>query len=211
MKRPLIIGIGGATRQNSSSELALRASLRHAAAAGAETLIITGPDLNLPMYGADDDSRSDGVLRYIAALRRCDGVILASPGYHGSISGLLKNALDYIEDMRADDAPYLDGRAVACIVSAYGPQAMGTTLSAMRSIIHALRGWPTPMAAAFSAVTPMFDSEGACTDPAVDNQFRIIGQQVVEFAQMRASHRAGATGPTHVPTSPLPELRVARG
>lgn len=211
MNRPLIVGIGGTTRQNSSSEMALRAALGHAAAYGADTMIFTGADLNLPMYGADDDSRTDAVSRYIAAIRRADGIIIASPGYHGSISGLLKNALDYIEDMRADEAPYLDGRAVACIVSAYGAQAMGTTLSAMRSIIHALRGWPTPMAAAFSAVTPIFDSEGACTDPAIDNQFRIIGQQVVEFAQMRASHRAASPGAMRRATSQQPELRVARG
>ena len=190
MSRPLIVGVGGTTRQNSSSELALRAALRHARAAGAETAIFTGADLNLPMYGAEDDSRTGAVTRYIEALRRADGVILASPGYHGSISGLLKNALDYIEDLREDAAPYLDGRAVGCIVSAYGAQAMGTTLSAMRSIVHALRGWPTPMAAAFSAVTPVFDADGQCVDPAADRQFRMIGEQVVEFAHMRASHRS---------------------
>lgn len=211
MKRPLIVGIGGTMRQNSSSELALRAALRHAAAAGAETLMFTGADLNLPMYGADDDSRTEAVTRYIAAIRRADGVIIASPGYHGSISGLLKNALDYIEDMRADEAPYLDGRAVGCIVSAYGAQAMGSTLAAMRSIVHALRGWPTPMAAAFSAVTPVFDSTGACTDPAVDNQFRIIGEQVVEFAQMRANHQAMPKPHQFNQGLQQPGLRVACG
>jgi len=206
MSGPLIVGVGGTTRQNSSSELALRAALRHARAAGAETAIFTGADLNLPMYGAGDDSRTEAVCRYIEALRRADGVILASPGYHGSISGLLKNALDYIEDLRDDAAPYLDGRAVGCIVSAYGAQAMGTTLSAMRSIVHALRGWPTPMAAAFSAVTPVFDAEGQCVDPAADRQFRMIGEQVVEFAHMRASHRAGARDLAATAT-----LRVACG
>lgn len=199
MSRPLIVGLGGTTRQNSSSELALRAALRHARAAGADTMIFAGADLHLPMYGAEDDSRTDAVNRYIDALRRADGVILASPGYHGSISGLLKNALDYIEDLRNDPAPYLDGRSVGCIVSAYGAQAMGTTLSAMRSIVHALRGWPTPMAAAFSAVTPVFDDEGRCTDAAIDNQFRMIGEQVVEFAQMRALHGASkATAPSRL-------------
>lgn len=209
MDRPLIVGIGGTTRQNSSSELALRAALRHAGAAGADTMIFTGSDLNLPMYGADDDSRTEAVARFIAAIRRADGVIIASPGYHGSISGLLKNALDYIEDMRTDEAPYLDGRAVGCIVSAYGAQAMGTTLSAMRSIVHALRGWPTPMAAAFSAVNPVFDSEGMCSDPVVDRQFRIIGEQVVEFAQMRAAHRAAPKAHPSNMTLLQPGLRVA--
>lgn len=188
MTRPLIVGVGGTTRQNSSSELALRVALSHAAAAGADTMIFTGPDLNLPMYGAEDDTRTEAITRYIDAIRRADGVIIASPGYHGSLSGLLKNALDYIEDLRGEAAPYLDGRAVGCIVSAYGAQAMGTTLTAMRSIVHALRGWPTPMAAAFSAVTPVFDADGRCLDEALDQQLRTLGRQVVDFAQMRALH-----------------------
>lgn len=226
MKRPLIVGVGGTTRQNSSSELALHAALRHARAAGADTMIFTGADLNLPMYGADDDTRTEAVSRYIEAVRRADGIVLASPGYHGSISGLLKNALDYIEDLRNDEAPYLDARAVGCIVSAYGAQAMGTTLSAMRNIVHALRGWPTPMAAAFSAITPVFDQNGICTDPATDRQFQIVGEQVVEFAQMRAARSsaqahgltthvtaAQTTGPQNMeaPNMGASSLRLACG
>jgi hypothetical protein len=34
--------------------------------------------------------------------------IVGSPGYHGAISGLVKNALDYIEDLREDPRVYLD-------------------------------------------------------------------------------------------------------
>ena len=54
--------------------------------------------------------------RMIAALRRANGVILSTPCYHGSVSGLVKNALDYTEDMCKDPEPYLDGRAVGLIV-----------------------------------------------------------------------------------------------
>ena len=43
----------------------------------------------------------------MAAYRWADGLLVASPGYHGGISGMMKNALDYVEDLRADERVYL--------------------------------------------------------------------------------------------------------
>src|ERR1017187_1858557 len=62
------------------------------------------------MYAAESGERPADVRRLLGALRRANGVILATPCYHGSVSGLLKNALDYVEDMA-------QGRAVGLIVS----------------------------------------------------------------------------------------------
>ena len=102
------------------------------------------------MYAPESSVRSEGAQRLIAALRRAHGVILSTPCYHGSVSGLVKNALDYTEDMCQDAEPYLDGRAVGLIVCGHGWQSTGVVLSAFRSIVHALRGWPTPMGVAIN-------------------------------------------------------------
>ena len=115
-------------------------------------------------------------------MRRCQGVVIASPGYHGSISGLIKNALDYIEDLRTEPAPYLDGRAVGCIACAAGWQATGPTLAALRSVVHALRGWPTPMGVVVNTAEPVFEESGRCLDPIMDAQLALVGRQVIEFA-----------------------------
>lgn len=181
--RPCIVGIGGTSRANSSSEFALRACLERAAALGADTEIFSGGDLDLPMYSGGalrDDAR-----RLVEALRRCDGLVLASPSYHGALSGALKNALDYVEELRKDERPYLDGRAVGAIVCAYGPQAIGTTLVGIRSIVHALRGWPTPMAAGINSSGRVFDDEGRCIDASALEQIDLVAGQVMEFATMK--------------------------
>ncbi|MEY9558350.1 NADPH-dependent FMN reductase [Sinorhizobium fredii] len=141
---PLIVGLGGTTREGSSTELALRYALKEAEQAGARTMLFNGEALMMPMFAPEVPHRTAEAQAFIAALRAADGIIIASPAYHGSISGLVKNALDYTEDMRNDAAAYLDGRAVGCITCAYGPQAAGTTLVALRSIVHALRGWADP-------------------------------------------------------------------
>ena len=73
----------------------------------------------------------------------------------------MKNALDYTEDMCKDAEPYLDGRAVGLIVCGHGWQSTGVVLSAFRSIVHALRGWPTPMGVAINTLVERFDEKGA--------------------------------------------------
>jgi FMN reductase len=118
----------------------------------------------------------------VEAIRRADGVIVASPRYHGSISGLVKNAIDYLEETSKDARVYLDGVPVGLIATAYGWQATGSTLATLRSIVHALRGWPTPLGAAINSSGGIFKA-GVCSDAGASNQLELVGYQVVEFAR----------------------------
>jgi FMN reductase len=180
---PLIIGIGGTTRPGSSTDRALRAALHAAEAAGARTIIFDGPFLSrLPHYVPQHPERNEEQRRLVDAVREADGLIVASPGYHGGVSGLVKNGLDLLEDLRDDERSYLDGRAVGCIVNASGWQASVSTLVALRSIVHALRGWPTPFGASLNSSDQLFDTHGACMDDKVGAQLALVGRQVVEFA-----------------------------
>lgn len=167
----LIVGIGGTTRNGSSSERLLHQALAAVADLGAETRAFDGEKLLLPIYGAPNPGSVE--LEFIEALRCCDGVIIASPGYHGSVSGMIKNALDYVEELRGDARPYLEGRPVGLIAAASGWQAGGSTLQHLRSIVHALRGWPTPLGVVVNSSLPGSD----CSD-----QIALMAGQVMDFA-----------------------------
>jgi FMN reductase len=184
--RPFIVGIGGTTRPGSSSEKALRQALALAEAQGADVELFDGSSINLSMYTPESPMRSDGAKRLITALRRANGVILSTPCYHGSVSGLVKNALDYTEDMCTDVEPYLDGRAVGLIVCGHGWQSTGVVLSAFRSIVHALRGWPTPMGVAINTLVERFDEKGEGIGEQSARQMAIMVGQVIEFARLRS-------------------------
>lgn len=184
---PLIVGIGGTMRPGSTSEMALAAALEMARGMGARTKMLAGPALVMDTYEPGVVARSANASDLIAALREADGVLIASPSYHGSVSGLLKNAIDYVEDMRSDSRPYFDGRAVGCIVCADGAQALGSTLFSLRSIIHALRGWPTPYAAALNSMAKPFGQDGKVKEQEVERQLRTVVSQVVEFAHTARS------------------------
>ncbi len=182
--KPLIVGIGGTVRDGSSTERALLAALRTAEAAGARTRFLGGTFLaNLPIYNPQPGGPTADQLLLAEAIRDADGVIIATPGYHGSLSGVMKNALDTLEILRDDHRPYLTGRAIGVIVTAEGSQAGGTTLTSVRSIIHALRGWPTPFGAALNINSGSFDANGSLRDPRESWQLDTVAGQVLEFAQ----------------------------
>jgi FMN reductase len=183
--RPRIVGIGGTTVPGSSTESALAIALAAVDEAGASVTPFYGEALAaLPHYAPGAAAASDVASAFIAAIRAADGVIIASPGYHGGMSGLVKNALDYLEETARDERVYLDGLPVGLVVTAYGWQATGSTLGAMRATVHALRGWPTPLGAAVRTTSGMF-ANNACSDPGFAGQLASVGRQVVDFARMR--------------------------
>lgn len=193
---PVIIGIGGTARPESTSERAVVEALREAQRLGAKTRVFNGAFVSrLPLYSPDRASRNSDEREFIDAIRSCHGVIVGTPGYHGSLSGPIKNILDLLEDTAHDDAPYLDGRAFGCVVTAYGWQACGTTLVSLRMIAHALRAWPTPFGAALNASTPLFETDGTCIDDAVSKQLAVVALQVVQLARWKHAATIMATAP----------------
>jgi FMN reductase len=187
-RRPLILGLGGTIRSGSSTEKALLCALARAEALGAETRLLGGEFLgSLPIFDPRPSDATEAQLALAAAVREADGLIVASPGYHGSISGVIKNALDTLELTGRDAHPYLTGKPVGTIITAAGSQAGGTTLMALRSIIHALRGWPTPFGAALNGGSELFNETGACRDTKDAWQLDTVAEQVMEFALMRTA------------------------
>jgi len=186
MSGPVIVGIGGTPRANSATERALSLALRTAKAQGATTRLFGGEFLErLPHFNPGAGDPSPEQVKLAQAVREADGIILATPGYHGSLSGVVKNALDTLELTREDAAPYFQGKPVGIIITADGAQAAGTTLMAVRAIIHAMRGWPTPFGAALNA-RELFDAEGECREARDAWQLTTVAEQVMEFAKMRA-------------------------
>lgn len=145
-----------------------------------DATVFHGHQLEFPFYTPGRVATSP-VDRYLDALRAADGVVLISPAYHGSISGLLKNALDYINELSTDTRPYLHGRVFGCVAVAGGEQGAASTLAALRAIGHALRAWPTPLGVGIAR--PPFTSEGLPADLTVSQQLPSMLDQVIEMSR----------------------------
>ncbi|MDV3458405.1 NAD(P)H-dependent oxidoreductase [Sphingomonas sp. HF-S4] len=154
MSAPHIVALGGTLRAESATGRLLARALEIAAARGARTTLLTGDAIAFPHYEPGNAEGNPTIGRYLEALRSADAVIVGSPGYHGTLSGLVKTALDYVEQLRGDERVYLDGLPVGLIATAAGWQAAVSTLQALRTITHSLRGWPTPMGLAINTAEP---------------------------------------------------------
>jgi FMN reductase len=186
-----ILALGGSTTPMAASERALRIAAAAAQGRGAEVEFITGRDLMVPIYDTETTDRTPEATRLVEALRQCDGLLIATPGYHGSFSGMIKNALDYCEDLRTDARPYLHDRAVGCIAVAHGWQTAVGTLNQLRQIVHSLRGWPTPLGCAINDASGKLGVDASHSDLDVVRQLETVGQQVTEFGlAQRAMRRA---------------------
>ena len=188
MTAPFVVGIGGSTRPDSTSDAMLRSALRIAAELGADTDHFHPGELDLPLYPVHTTERTEDARRWLDAAARADALIVATPGYHGTISASVKNMLDYLDDFKPT---YLDGRAVGCIACSFGDQAAPQALTALRSVVHALRAWPTPLGVTVSGYYPTaVDGAGAISDPALLQRLQLMCEQVVTFARVWPRGRA---------------------
>jgi FMN reductase len=195
--RAFIVGIGGTLRPASTTERVLRYTLGLLATGGAEVHSFIGPELaRLPMFDPNRTVLDKRAVPLVAALRKADAIVLVTPAYHSSVSGLLKNALDYVEELRADPRPYFDGLPVGCVAIGAGWQASTAALHELRTIAHALRGWPTPFGAALNSADVTFDDRDDVVDSRIREHLQMIADQIMRHT------RAYSQPPRDCPRSP---------
>jgi FMN reductase len=196
MSTPLVVGFGGTARPDSSGERLVSAVLAEVQSLGARTRFFGGSALAaLPHFSPESEQRTPEQLEFVEAIRAADGVVIATPGYHGGVSGLVKNAIDLLEDLREDGRAYFEGRAVGLIVTCAGWQACGGTLMSLRGIVHAMRGWPTPLGIAVNTATKPFAADGSITDPGLIKSLKMQARQVLQFSGMKVSAHVDSVTP----------------
>ncbi|MDT0346877.1 NADPH-dependent FMN reductase [Streptomyces litchfieldiae] len=178
---PHIVLVSGSLRVGSTSDRIATWCAEQCSAHGATTRVFTGAELDFPFYRPGLSEGHPGIREFLRELRRSDGVVLISPTYHGSVSGLLKNALDYVNDL-AGPRIFLDGRTIGCVAIGTGTQGTVSTLGTLRTISHALRGWPTPLGVVVTQASP-FDATGTAGDAHCRGQLLEMIAQVLSMSE----------------------------
>ncbi|MEV2279132.1 NADPH-dependent FMN reductase [Nocardiopsis sp. NPDC049922] len=174
-----IVGVGGSVRAGSSTEQLVGTVLAAVEErSGARTRLFGGPELAEFTPYDPRAPLAPGAKAFVEAVREADAVVIGSPAYHGSVSGLVKNALDHLEELRDDVRPYLDGRPVGLVTTAHGWQAAVNTLTALRGITHSLRGWPTPLGIAANVAV---SGPEHFASPPLHNRVIELGRQLTAF------------------------------
>ena len=180
-----VVGIGGTLREGSTSLGALRRALAASGEAGAEVELLDLNELKLPMYEPRKslDEYGHDARRLIDAVSGADALLLSTAAYHGTLAGVTKNALDYVQFLGKEEHPYFDGKVVGLITTAGGEQAAANANAAMVHVVHALRGIVAPLMVGVTRVWQRTDDSGEITDENYGRRLDDLGWLVVDLAQ----------------------------
>lgn len=169
-----IVGINGSLRPSSYSALALELAATRVRALGAEVEILDLRTLSLPFCnGGDEYPDYPDVERLRFAVKEADGLILATPEYHGSTSGVLKNALDLMSFDQLSDK-------VTGLISVLGGQSNSNALNDLRIIMRWVHAWVIPEQVAIGQAWQAFNEEGKLLDEKLAQRFDQFAQSLVD-------------------------------
>lgn len=181
-----VVAICGSLRPASFTRTAVRIALRGASEAGAETQLIDLRDYSLIFCDGKEDESSypEGVFKLRKEVRQAKGIILGTPEYHGSFSGVLKNALDL---MGFDE---LEGKMLGLVGVSGGTMGAFQGLNDLRTVGRALHAWVIPEQASVPEAWKVFDGAGNIKDRELENKLMEVGRQVVRFARLHSAEQA---------------------
>jgi NAD(P)H-dependent FMN reductase len=169
-----IVGINGSLRPGSYSAMALEVAISRVGALGIETEIIDLRKLSLPFCnGGDDYSDYPDVAKMQQTVKSAAGLILATPEYHGSVSGVMKNALDLMSFEE------LSGK-VAGLISVLGGQSNSNALNDLRIILRWVHAWVIPEQIGLGQAWKVFNEEGEILDEKLSQRFDAFAASLVD-------------------------------
>lgn len=169
-----LLAVCGSTREHSYSGrlaiIALAAAREH----GAETRLLELNAINLPTYNPDkEDMDHQGLRVATEAVNWADAFLLASPDYHGSMSGAMKNFLDFYW---AEFAGKLFGYVVASHEKGL------TVMEHMRTSVRQCYGWSLPYGVSAHGEKD-FDSSGLA-NPQVAHRLRMLARDLFVYGAL---------------------------
>jgi FMN reductase len=172
-----IVGINGSLRSGSYSAMALEVAISRVGALGVETEIIDLRKLSLPFCnGGDDYSDYPDVAKMQQTVKSAAGLILATPEYHGSVSGVMKNALDLMSFEE------LSGK-VAGLISVLGGQSNSNALNDLRIILRWVHAWVIPEQISLGQAWKVFNEEGEILDEKLSQRFDAFARSLVDHTR----------------------------
>ncbi len=190
---PRILAFAGSTRTDSWNKKLIRVAAAAARAAGAEVTLIDLRDLPLPLYDGDLETR-EGLPENAKRLKELflahAGLLLSSPEYNSSITGVLKNAIDWVSRSAPGEAPLACyAGKVAALVSA-SPGALGglRSLATLRSILGNIKVLVIPEQVAVGRATEAFNPDGTLKDPKQHAAVEGTAQALVRILAKLAGH-----------------------
>ncbi len=171
-----VLGLAGEYRASSKSGMLVNAALNLAKSQGAEVVFWDLSEQPLPLVGEEGCWTHPNVQAFQALLSECDAFFLSSPEYHGTMSGVMKNTMDWMYDKHV-------GGKVFGLMSTLGGVTNSNTLNHMRIALRWLHGWPVPEQLAVGHVKEAFDEDGHLVDDSLKQRLESLVNSVLKAAE----------------------------
>ena len=187
MPIPKVLVFAGSTRSASFNKKLAHLAADAARAAGAEVTFVDLRDLALPLYDGDLEEAQglpEGAKRFKRMMRESDGFIIASPEYNSSVTGVLKNAIDWASREESDDEPALvafRGKVVLLLSASPGGLGGLRGLVHLRAILGNIGTIVLPDQLAIPTAYEAFDEAGKLKDAAKAKKVSDLAAGLVSF------------------------------
>jgi len=181
-----VIAVCGSLREGSYTRMALTIALQGAQELGVETQLLDLRDYELVFCDGDKDETAypPDIKRLRADIQGAHGIILGTPEYHGSFSGVLKNALDLLSFKE------LAGKMIGLVGVSGGAMGALNALNSLRTVGRSLHAWVIPEQVGIANAWKQFNEDGTLKEQALDNRVREVGRQVARFAFLHNAQQA---------------------
>ena len=175
--KPLkVLGLAGEYRSSSKSGMLVNLALKMAEEQGADVEFWDLAERPLPLVGEEGCWTHPNVKAFQTLLEQSDAFLLSSPEYHGTMSGVMKNTMDWMYDKHV-------GGKVFGLMSTLGGVTNANTLNHMRISLRWLHGWPVPEQLAIGHVKEAFDEDGALVDEELQRRLLNLVNSVLSAAK----------------------------
>lgn len=165
-----VLGVAGSTRRGSYSTQVLKIVLEHAKKQGAEVRLLEIS--RLPLY-EPSAAASKELEQAAEAVSWADAFILASPDYHGSMSGVIKNFLDHFYEEFA-------GKLFGYIVASHEKGL--TVMDQMRTAVRQCYGWSMPYGVSVNG--PQDFAGGELVNARLSKRMQMMGRDLVVYGRL---------------------------
>jgi NAD(P)H-dependent FMN reductase len=182
-----ILAISGSMNPNSTTKKATEIVVNAARNAGGDVELIHLADFPLPIFDCRKDKSTypENVHTLIRKVAEADGIILASPEYHGSISGALKNALDFVGGRE------MEGKIAALLGTAGSALGATNTVNTLQQICRNLHAWPLPPSPSVPRSYDAFKEDGTLKDTKLQERLEALGKLLVHEVSLRSKVEIG--------------------
>jgi len=181
MDEPIrITGVCGSLRADGATRKALAIALKGAAEYDAEITLLELRDFDLVFYGSvPPEEYPPDVLKLRQALKESQGIILATPEYHGSLTGSPKNMLDLMS------IEEFETKIIGLVGVAGGDIGAINSLNTLKTICRNLHCWVLPQEVSIANSSQTFNDDGTVKDSEIEERLLNVGRQLVKFASVQ--------------------------